>query len=80
MSEEWSNYAKILEREDKEFKRPMWEEVSITLVLFYFSLNLTANNRALAAVGIFTQHEKDLSTFQVMFISYVVNVTKFTSA
>ena len=33
---EWSKYAKILEREDKEFNRPMQEEVSITLVLFQF--------------------------------------------
>ena len=38
MSEEWSRYAKILEREDREFRRAMQEEVS-TL----FPLNLAAN-------------------------------------
>ena len=43
----------------------------------YFPLHLTANKRALAGAGIIAQHEKDLSIFQVMFSSYVVNVTKF---
>ena len=38
MSEEGIKYAKILEREDKEFKRSMQEEISITSVLFYFFL------------------------------------------
>ena len=42
MSEELSKYAKILERQNKEFKRVMWEEVSITSVPFHFPLNLTA--------------------------------------
>ena len=36
MSEECSKYAKILEREDREFKRVMWEEVS---TLFSFEFN-----------------------------------------
>ena len=64
MSEEWSKYAKILEREDKEFKRAMQEEVSVTSVLFYFSLNLIVNDRALAWAGIITKCEKDLSSFK----------------
>ena len=64
MSEEWSKYAKILEKEDKEFKRVMQEEVSITSVLFYFPVNLTANNRPLARAGIITQCEIDLSNFR----------------
>ena len=64
MSEEWSKYAKILERENKEFKKAMQEVVSITSVLFYFSLNLIVNNRALDRAGIITQHEKDLSIFK----------------
>ena len=64
MSKEWNKYAKIPEREDKEFKRAMQEEASITLVLFYFPLNLTANRRALAWAGIITQCEKDLSIFR----------------
>ena len=36
MSKEWSKYANILEREDREFKRVMQEEVS-TLFSFEFS-------------------------------------------
>ena len=35
MSEEWSKYAKILEREDKEFRKAMQEELS-TLFSFEF--------------------------------------------
>ena len=33
MSKEWSKYAKILEREDGEFKRAMQEEVSTFIFL-----------------------------------------------
>ena len=36
MSEEWTKYVKILEKEDREFRSMMWEEVSI---LFSFELN-----------------------------------------
>ena len=64
MSEEWSKYAKILEREDKKFKRAMQEEVSITSVFFYFPLNLIANSRALVGAGIIAQCERDLSIFK----------------
>ena len=39
MSEEWHKYMKILEGEDQELSRAMLEEVSITLIVFYFSLN-----------------------------------------
>ena len=75
MSEEWSKYAKILEREDKEFKRVMQEEVSITSVLFHFPSNLKANERALAGVGIIAQCERSFN-YKVIFSSHVMNVYK----
>ena len=79
MSEEWSKYAKILERKDKVFKRAMQEEISITSVLFYSSLNLTANNRVLAGAGIIAQHEKDLSIFKQCLALMLCMLPNFTS-
>ena len=40
MADDWSKYAVILEREDKEFRRAMEEEVS-TLFSFEFSNKYT---------------------------------------
>ena len=55
MSEEWSKYAKILEREDKEFRRAMEAEVS-TL----FSSKSSSKYRILAGVGNIIQCKIDL--------------------
>ena len=49
MVDEWSKYANILEREDKEFRRVMEEEVS-TL----FSFKRSSKYRFLAGVDIIT--------------------------
>ena len=51
MSDEWDMYKKILEREDKEFKKAMEGEVSI-LRLSKFS----SKHRLLTRVGIITQN------------------------
>ena len=59
MSEEWSKYAKILEREDNEFRRVMETEVS-TLCSSGFS----SKYRILAGVDIIAQHEIVLSMFK----------------
>ena len=74
MSEEWHKYVKILEREDQEFKTAMWEEVSITSIHFYFSLNLVVNNRIFAGAGIIAQCEKELSNLQEMFSSFILQM------
>ena len=61
MADEWSKYVAILEREDKDFRRAMEEEVS-TL----FSSKFSSKYRILAGVDIITQSEIDLSNFQAM--------------
>ena len=72
---------RFLEREDQEFKRAMQEEVSITSVPFYFSLNLIVNNRILAGAGIIAQCEEELSNIQEMFSSFMLWLLQnFTSA
>ena len=80
MSEEWGKYAKILEREDKEFMTAMQEEVSITSVLSFFSLNLTENNRTLAGADIIAQCEKDFSIFKQCLALMLWMIQNFTSA
>ena len=59
MSEEWSKHAKILGREDEEFKKAMQEEVRAAS-----SFKSAANSRVLARVDIITQHVIDLSIFK----------------
>ena len=59
MTDEWNKHVVILEREDKEFRRVMEEEVS-TL----FSSKLSSKYRILAGVDIITQHEIDLLIFR----------------
>ena len=55
MADEWSKYMVILEREDKEFRRAMEEEVS-TLCSSKFS----SKYRILTGAEIIAQHEIDL--------------------
>ena len=59
MSEEWSKYKRILDREDKEFRRAMEEEVS-TL----FSSKCSNKYRILAGIDIVTQSQIDLPIFK----------------
>ena len=59
MAGEGSKYAAILEREDKEFRKAMEEEVS-TL----FSSTFSSKYKILVGVDIITQCEIDLSIFK----------------
>ena len=59
MSEEWSKYKWILDREDEEFKRAMEEEVS-TL----FSSKFSNKYKTLAGVDIIAQSQTDLQIFK----------------
>ena len=59
MIDEWSKYVAILDREDKEFRRVMEEEVS-TLCSSSFS----SKYRILVGVDIIAQHEIDLLIFK----------------
>ena len=59
MSEEWIKYKKILDREDKQFKRVMEEEVSTLL-----SSKFSNKHRILAGVDIITQSPIDLAIFK----------------
>ena len=59
MADEWSKYLVILDREDKDFRKVMEEEVS-TL----FSSKFNSKYRILAGVDIITQHEMDLLIFK----------------
>ena len=59
MAEDRDKLSVILEREDKEFRRAMEEEVS-TL----FSSKFSNEYRILAGVDIITQHQVDLPIFK----------------
>ena len=59
MSEEWSKYKRILDRENEEFRRAMKEEVS-TL----FSSKFSNEYRILAGVDIITQSHIDHPIFK----------------
>ena len=59
MSDEWNKYKKILDREDKEFRRTMEEEVSTSL-----SSEFSNKDRILAGVDIITQYPIDLTIFK----------------
>ena len=74
MSDGWSRYKGILEREDKEFKKAIEVEVS-TLLFSKFS----SKYRILAGVGIITQSPIDFAIFQVMLSSLLMIVIHFTS-
>ena len=59
IADEWNKYAAILEREDKEFRRVMEEEIC-TL----FSSKFSNEYIILAGVDIIAQHQIDLSIFK----------------
>ena len=59
MSEEWSKYKKILDREDEEFKGAMEDEVGTLL-----SSKFSNKYRILAGVDIITQSQRDLPIFK----------------
>ena len=59
MVDEWNKYAANLEREDKEFRRVMEEEVSIL-----FSSKFSNEYRMLAWMDIITQHQINLLIFK----------------
>ena len=59
MADEWNKYMAILEREEKEFKRAMEEEVS-TL----FSSKFSNEYRIMARVDIISQYQIDLLIFK----------------
>ena len=59
MADKWNKYVAILEREDKEFRKAMEEEVS-TL----FSSKFSSKYRILAGVDIITKCEMNLSIFK----------------
>ena len=72
MSKDWSKYMKILEREDREFKIAMQEEVS-TLFSFEF-------NRKQQSFGWGWNYHPAWGrsfNFQAMFSSYVLTIIKF---
>ena len=59
MSEEWSKYKRILDREDEEFRRAMEEEVSTV-----FSSKFSNEYRILAGRDIIAQSQIDLLIFK----------------
>ena len=59
MSDEWSKYKKILDREDEEFKRAMEVEVSTLL-----SSKFSSKCRILAWAGIITQNPVHFTIFK----------------
>ena len=59
MSDEWSRYKKILDREDEEFKSAMEAEVSTSL----FS-KFSSKYRILVGIDIVTQNPIDFETFK----------------
>ena len=62
MSDKWSKYKKILDREGEEFKRAMEVEVS-TSFLSEFS-NRIFSNRIFTGVDIITQYPIDFAIFK----------------
>ena len=59
MSEEWSKYKRILDREDKEFRRAMEEEVSTLL-----SSKFSNKDKILTGVDIIAQNQINLPIFK----------------
>ena len=59
MSDEWSKYKGILDREDEEFRRAMEKELSSLLFP-----NFSNKYKILAGVDIITQSQLDLGIFK----------------
>ena len=60
MSEELGKFAQILEREEREFRRVLQEEVSIFLI----PLSLVVNNKIFSGAGSIAQWKEELLNFK----------------